>query len=174
MSSDESTLTPEQIKEEKIKNQQEQIQKLSKALKIDRINEDISALREDTQKVSKSLIDLVTAINEARNPQPQEPSTKPIAQGEAVTREEMMMIVKDLGGIAADIFKTYKGTNSSNTNDGAYGNIIMQSLARAFQVHVDDIVYGTLQRLPPSAQTNYIPQPPTVQPINPVKAGFQK
>jgi len=154
------------------------INKAKDTLGINRMNEDIAALREDVQKTSKGLMDLIEAINSARNPQPQPqptPTNQPISPDTPISREEMMLIVKDLGGIAADIFKTYKGTGQNPNQDGAYGNIIMQSLARAFQVHVDDIVYGTLQRLPPSAQTQYIPQRPQVQPTsNPVRAGFQK
>ena len=151
-------------------------EKLEKLLGIQRMKEDVSALREDVHTLGNNLQSLVDAINQARAPQQaQQTQSTQADPNQPISKEEAMLLLKDVGGIAADIFKTYKGVGSQPIHGAnPYGDIIMQSLARAFQVHVDDIVSSTLQRLPPETQIKYYqPQFQQTPPSNPTN-GFLK
>lgn len=159
------TKTPQ---EQEFEAQQEKIRKLAKALNLDRMNEDVSLLREEVHTVSKNLNALVEALQQARAQQPaQAQSQQP---QDDIPPEQKMLLIKDLFVGASDLIRSWKGTGAQPQGN-AYGDIIMQSLARAFQVHVDDIVYGTLNRLPPEAQNKYFTPTP---PANPVRTGFEK
>jgi len=158
--------------------QKKTFDKLISNLGIDRINNELASLKtiiaetkKETEETKALVKDLVMAIKNAStnpaNPQPQEKQIEEYTSIREMPETMKMGMIKDILMGGADLVKAWKGTTPQN-QDLASGSIIMQSLARAFQVHVDDIVSSTLNRLPPEVQAKYITPPTQYPPAQPI------
>ena len=132
---------PEKSQEDiKAEQQAEQIKKLHTALGLPTMIEDSKAIREDMNSLSENFNKLCEALNSAQNTNSQQPTN-----GDDVSPEQKILLLKD--GIAgvADLVKAWKGNTLApqmqQQND--FQSMIMQSFAKMIQAKVDETIFST-------------------------------
>ena len=135
----------------------EKMKKLHSALGLPRMLEDSKAIREDLNMLSANFNKLCENLQGAQAANQQTTSTQ--QQGDDISPEQKMLLLKDATAGVTDLVKAWKGTpvNPMMQQQNQFNDMIMQSFAKMIQAKVDETIFSTYQTTPiPPEQMNLV------------------